>query len=237
MASENTVKAVLWTNEIPTDVTNAESNKLVKVGMWGLDVHIDDFHNRSWWFSPVSAKIGLPLKAMSNPVPTGYSSPGRNNSLNELFLGLDPNSKTFGLVQFACEEPDVVITRCDGGDLEIAHLRAAKEFIKDMGMKHGLPNKIQDYAIKKQVADSINPAAFKKYFEELRRREVDLMNEYFIGAELPDAVEGKFCHKCGTAEEEGKEKLLCCGGCKSVYYCNKKCQKQGWKVHKPDCKA
>ena len=45
------------------------------------------------------------------------------------------------------------------------------------------------------------------------------------------------CQSCGQAEGELGE-FKRCGGCKSVYYCGKKCQAQDWKAgHKQKCKT
>ena len=33
------------------------------------------------------------------------------------------------------------------------------------------------------------------------------------------------------------EKYLTCGKCRSVWYCNKNCQREDWKRHKKFCKA
>lgn len=45
------------------------------------------------------------------------------------------------------------------------------------------------------------------------------------------------CHSCGQAESELGE-FKRCGGCKSVYYCGRKCQVQDWKAgHKQKCKT
>lgn len=44
------------------------------------------------------------------------------------------------------------------------------------------------------------------------------------------------CHLCGK-EESDELKLLRCGGCRSVCYCSKECQKKDWKTqHKAVCK-
>ena len=41
-----------------------------------------------------------------------------------------------------------------------------------------------------------------------------------------------------SAGMAGKEALLRCGGCKSIWYCSRKCQKKDWKAqHKAVCKA
>jgi len=43
----------------------------------------------------------------------------------------------------------------------------------------------------------------------------------------------KSCFQCGAAK---KNKLLRCGSCKRVYFCNKQCQTDGWAAHKKGCK-
>ena len=40
---------------------------------------------------------------------------------------------------------------------------------------------------------------------------------------------------CAACAAEA-EKLLRCGACQSVWYCNAKCQQAGWKQHKTECK-
>ena len=48
-------------------------------------------------------------------------------------------------------------------------------------------------------------------------------------------VETWQCDACG---KESVTKLQCCGGCKSVYYCDTKCQQQHWNAgHKSKCKV
>ena len=42
----------------------------------------------------------------------------------------------------------------------------------------------------------------------------------------------KFCNNCG---QEILTKILVCAGCKKVAYCNFRCQKASWKVHKKTC--
>ena len=49
------------------------------------------------------------------------------------------------------------------------------------------------------------------------------------------AVETWQCDACG---KESVTKLQCCGGCKSVYYCDTKCQQRHWNAgHKNECKT
>jgi hypothetical protein len=48
------------------------------------------------------------------------------------------------------------------------------------------------------------------------------------------------CHVCQKTEGElkaaGKPGLLRCSQCELAFFCNKDCQKAGWKKHKPECK-
>ena len=39
---------------------------------------------------------------------------------------------------------------------------------------------------------------------------------------------------CGSCGQDGL--LLKCGGCKSIWYCDVKCQKKDWKRHKSTCR-
>jgi len=43
-------------------------------------------------------------------------------------------------------------------------------------------------------------------------------------------------HKCFVCRGKGKPKLMSCKGCWKVRYCSEACQKNHWKVHKPQCK-
>ena len=52
-----------------------------------------------------------------------------------------------------------------------------------------------------------------------------------MSSPAPAAVP-KTCNHCHTSPE----KLLKCGKCKTVYYCNASCQKNDWESHKPLCK-
>ena len=44
----------------------------------------------------------------------------------------------------------------------------------------------------------------------------------------------RHCKACGKAR--GTTKLLACGGCGLAHYCDKGCQKAGWRAHKSFCK-
>ena len=41
---------------------------------------------------------------------------------------------------------------------------------------------------------------------------------------------------CGHCHLLSDDKLMKCGDCQAVSYCNAKCQKDGWKLHKHHCK-
>ena len=50
------------------------------------------------------------------------------------------------------------------------------------------------------------------------------------------STSAKACAACGVTPPPGG-RLLACSGCKSVRYCDAKCQKAHWKAHKAACKA
>lgn len=47
------------------------------------------------------------------------------------------------------------------------------------------------------------------------------------------ALRSKFCSCCLAESSE----LMRCGGCSTLSYCSKDCQRSDWKVHKQECKA
>ncbi|CAI5704001.1 hypothetical protein KXD40_002452 [Peronospora effusa] len=59
--------------------------------------------------------------------------------------------------------------------------------------------------------------------------------------ENPIALVLDCCGRCGAVQrftpDNPEGKLMTCGGCRSVAYCSRECQKKAWKKHKPDCKA
>lgn len=50
-----------------------------------------------------------------------------------------------------------------------------------------------------------------------------------------DAVDKRVCSWCDKSH--GAKKLLVCGGCRQVSYCNVECQRAAWAGHKPGCRA
>lgn len=52
----------------------------------------------------------------------------------------------------------------------------------------------------------------------------------------PCSVDKNKCASCGNIPSSDEEKLLICGGCNSIKYCNIKCQTANWKLHKQTCK-
>ncbi|KAI1784212.1 hypothetical protein LXA43DRAFT_1043341 [Ganoderma leucocontextum] len=49
---------------------------------------------------------------------------------------------------------------------------------------------------------------------------------------LPDDLSR--CHHCGGGDR--RSKLKRCGGCNTVMYCSKECQKEAWRTHKVGCR-
>lgn len=46
----------------------------------------------------------------------------------------------------------------------------------------------------------------------------------------------RVCDNCEKRQSPEMEKMEKCGGCNSVRYCNRDCQKEHWKSHKSNCK-
>lgn len=46
-------------------------------------------------------------------------------------------------------------------------------------------------------------------------------------------IRSAICAQCGATDK----KLFCCSKCKLAYYCSTACQRAGWKVHQPQCRA
>lgn len=57
----------------------------------------------------------------------------------------------------------------------------------------------------------------------------------------PEDEEEQGCARCGAVQrfsaDNPEGKLMKCGGCRSVAYCSRECQKKAWKSHKTECKA
>ncbi|KAI8085115.1 uncharacterized protein BX664DRAFT_300840 [Halteromyces radiatus] len=72
----------------------------------------------------------------------------------------------------------------------------------------------------------------KQYNEKIEQ----LIKAGILNTSFPPSP--KNCSHCGTAhlkDTPGKP-LLCCAGCKSIWYCSRDCQKLDYKNHKVNCK-
>lgn len=45
------------------------------------------------------------------------------------------------------------------------------------------------------------------------------------------------CARCHASEEHLGERLMNCGGCRSVQYCSRDCQSNDWSRHKALCRS
>ena len=57
------------------------------------------------------------------------------------------------------------------------------------------------------------------------------------GQEIAEAFRAAKTTTCDHCYKFSRLKLMCCGGCKRVYYCGKECQAAGWKKHKRQCRT
>jgi len=60
---------------------------------------------------------------------------------------------------------------------------------------------------------------------------------YELVAAPPPSTSGLDKNTCCYCRKSSASKLLCCGRCTKVYYCDKECQKAAWKGHKRECRA
>jgi|TARA_B100001094_G_scaffold279791_2_gene290188 hypothetical protein len=72
------------------------------------------------------------------------------------------------------------------------------------------------------------------HFDSEQKEEVTLYFEAIIDQEMKN-IETRQCEYCSKIDE--KHKLLKCGACKLVYFCNEQCQKTWWPCHKYACKT
>ena len=57
------------------------------------------------------------------------------------------------------------------------------------------------------------------------------------GQQLRKTVPQEAVRRFGNQKSESEKDLMVCGACKSVYFCSRSCQREGWKAHKPFCFA
>jgi hypothetical protein len=67
------------------------------------------------------------------------------------------------------------------------------------------------------------------YYPWLKKNKHIVVNKYKTNTNINNK---KYCYYCKTFS-----KLNTCGNCKNVYYCNKLCQVNHWKIHKIICKS
>lgn len=231
MASEKRIKAARVLRVKSTDAAAEPQFKIDSVDLTGAV-----FNSRVWMVSSVFAKIGFMLKSAETGPPGGETVTG---PLSYLYMECNPNSKQFSKTPNVTAREAMVVARCDGGDLEYAQLNAALLFLRKFYSEAAhLENTTDDESLaeKERLTATLTPEAFKDFFDKFREQSVAKGDEQYVGVSLPEPISAKYCHMCGALEKEGQAKLLCCGGCKEVYYCDKRCQKPGWKLHKELCK-
>jgi hypothetical protein len=80
------------------------------------------------------------------------------------------------------------------------------------------------------------PIKIKKLYLSLSEERKDRKEQEDINNKTSFLVFWTETHiKCFHCESREKSKLKRCFGCKCVFYCSKKCQKQDWKFHKSEC--
>ncbi|KAK5169494.1 uncharacterized protein LTR77_005470 [Saxophila tyrrhenica] len=97
-------------------------------------------------------------------------------------------------------------------------------------------------AAKKEYA-KMTPMNFKIFLKQYRAEQAALYaGKGWNKILCPVKVSGDGCERCGAVpaapgeDGHGGSRLLSCGKCRKVLYCNRACQKEDWKAHKPFCK-
>jgi tetratricopeptide (TPR) repeat protein len=126
----------------------------------------------------------------------------------------------------------------DGGDDYYHKAKAAEQRFKDLYGTHVSMNDVKRQAIQvyetPEEAQRLILAAMpkKQYNEKIER----LIKAGILNTSYPASPDN--CSRCGAAhlkDTPGKP-LLCCGGCKAIYYCCRECQRSDYKNHKATCK-
>ena len=91
----------------------------------------------------------------------------------------------------------------------------------------------------------LKPETIKRVAENIPDEEINHINNipFFGGRADPVKLRGMMamlkllnpiCNECG--QHDPNIKLLRCGRCEVVHYCNVECQKKNWPEHKKKCK-
>ena len=59
----------------------------------------------------------------------------------------------------------------------------------------------------------------------------------YRGQQLHKTVPREAVRRFGNQKSESEKDLMVCGACKSMYFCSRSCQREGWKAHKRFCFA
>lgn len=135
---------------------------------------------------------------------------------------------------FACHDNgDVVMSEklCSGQDEDYYNGMPAFDLEHVFGTIQAIPDK--SFAVCPRLA-ALCKAACHEIYTNLFKHLISKLQEL----EKPNPrFQQHTCQTCGQAESELGE-FKRCGGCKSVYYCGRKCQAQDWKAgHKKTCQT
>jgi hypothetical protein len=197
-----------------------------------------------WRPSPISAQLGVPLKALRRS-PTTTSPTGFNICAQLLYIDPDTTSSSFAKFSLAPITGPVVVVHCDGVQLlgEVVVVALTKYINAQVGM---YSDKVIELAegdekerAKQQLALKLSKEAFHAHFVERRRVEIAAGRSLFW-RDIKSPVLLKYpqvaaaCGGCGTLGSTSVS-LSVCGGCRIRYFCSRECQRKDWKTHKRAC--
>ncbi|CAO3638724.1 unnamed protein product [Cunninghamella blakesleeana] len=114
-----------------------------------------------------------------------------------------------------------------------AEVRFKELYGTHVGMNEIKREAIQVYETPEEARRLILASMPKKQYNEKIEQ---LIKAGILNSPYPPSP--KNCSYCGAThlKDDSKKALLCCGGCKSIWYCSRDCQKSDFKGHKIACK-
>lgn len=156
-------------------------------------------------------------------VPTDY-----NYILRDFSLRSFPNGKGVNSLEVDGEpRPTIMLGRVDGKDLDIKTVYVMYIFISECLAKAAELSKGGGPASYEVFHAHTTPEKFVEFWKDSDKCQ-DVSRE---DSECPVTLGCKACGKVGG----DADKLLRCGKCGVVKYCDRECQKSDWDLHKKAC--
>ena len=198
-----------------------------------------------WQPLPLVSRLGIDLlyaKPDNSEHPLFIVGGGVNATLAALTLDCDPISASFGASIRPSAMDGVAFRYADERQkLTKAVLKPVELFITErmtaiknaLAGPEGISGATNEY-------EKLGPKAFKMAFKKYRAEQVSLYPTMgWAKVECPVTLTETSCEACGQVEDalgEGSV-LMRCGRCRRAFYCDRTCQSEDWRAHKPFCSS